>query len=128
MGRALCARPAGKNSSAVESISRDPDIELLPLTAETLTLTPEALSGVDDLLAVRKKPAVNIPKDKPGPSSTLTDSCWVQYGSHVLSKKQFQQVLQGKQLCDLHINAFQCLLKSIFPYTDGLQNTLFQAH
>ena len=37
-----------------------------------------------------------------------------------------QQVLQGKQLCDLHINAFRCLLKTSFPHIDGFQNTLFQ--
>ena len=50
----------------------------------------------------------------------------MQYGSHVLNRKHLQQAVQGKQLCDLHINAFQCLLKSIFPHTYGLQNTLLQ--
>lgn len=63
-----CFQSVVKNSSATESVSRDPDVELLPLTtAETLTLTPETLSGIDDLLAVRKKPAVDIAQDKARP-------------------------------------------------------------
>ena len=54
------------------------------------------------------------------------EECWVEYGGYVLSRKHLQQVVQGKRLCDLHINAFQCLLKKSFPQIAGLQSTLFQ--
>ena len=34
--------------------------------------------------------------------------------------------MKGKELCDLHVNAFQNILKSQFPEIKGLQSTLLQ--
>ena len=52
--------------------------------------------------------------------------CWIQYGGNILNKKHLQQVVQGKELCDLHVNAFQSLLKCFFPHIGGLMCTLYQ--
>ena len=34
--------------------------------------------------------------------------------------------MKGKELCDLHVNAFQNILKFQFPEIKGLQSTLLQ--
>ena len=52
--------------------------------------------------------------------------CWTKCGSIVLSKKDKQSLLSGKELSDLHINGFQCLLKSQFGSIGGLRSTLLQ--
>lgn len=38
-----------------------------------------------------------------------------------------KQILNGCELCDLHVNAFQNLVKKSFPHVGGLQNTLLQS-
>ena len=52
---------------------------------------------------------------------------WTQCGNITLSKKEKQDLLHGRELNDLHINAFQNLLKSQFTEVGGLHNTLLQS-
>ena len=34
--------------------------------------------------------------------------CWIQYGGYILNKKHLQQIIiQGKELCDLHVKLFK---------------------
>ena len=59
-------------------------------------------------------------------SPTGTEELWIQHGQYVLNRKHLNQVVQGKELCDLHVNAFQSLLKKSYPHVGGLQCTLYQ--
>ena len=59
---------------------------------------------------------------KPGP----VEDCWSRCGDVVLSKKDLQIILGGKELSDLHIDAFQNLVKMQFPHIGGLQTTLLR--
>lgn len=45
-------------------------------------------------------------------------------GGITLTRKHLHQIINGKELCNLHVNAFQNLLKLQFPCIGGLQNTL----
>ena len=56
----------------------------------------------------------------------LYTDIWTRCGSVKLCKKQRQDLISGKELCDLHVNAFQNILKSQFPEIKGLQSTLLQ--
>ena len=56
-------------------------------------------------------------------SPTGTEELWIQHGRYVLNRKHLNQVVQGKELCDLHVNAFKSLL---YPHVGGLQCTLYQ--
>ena len=52
------------------------------------------------------------------------DSQWVQHGEIALNRKH--QIVNGSELCDMHVNAFQNLIRVWFPNVGGLQNTLLQ--
>ena len=57
--------------------------------------------------------------------STIKDH-WTKCCGISLSKRDLQKLTGGKELSDLHINAFQNLLKSQFNSIGGLQSTLLQ--
>ena len=57
--------------------------------------------------------------------ATCTD-IWIRCGNVTLFKRQKQDLMKGKELYDLHVNAFQSILKSQFPEIKGLQSTLLQ--
>ena len=59
-------------------------------------------------------------------SETVLDQ-WTQCGNIILSKKQKQDLLRGRELNDIHINAFQNLLKSQFTEVSGLHNIVLQS-
>ena len=50
----------------------------------------------------------------------------MRYGGIALSKKDCYELTNGKELSDLHVNAYQALLKSNFPQINGFQNTILQ--
>ena len=64
-----------------------------------------------------------IPDDSDLPT---TKDHWVKCGRISLSKRDLQKLTGGKELSDLHINAFQNLLKGQFNSIGGLQSTLMQ--
>ena len=45
---------------------------------------------------------------------------------HRSNKKDRQDVVNGKELTDLHINAYQQLIKNRLPNIHGLQDTVLQ--
>ena len=92
-------------------------------TAQHLILTASALSIIKNLLDTSDTD--NTLKD-PHSDPSETEEYWVKYGTATLSRKDMQQIVTGKELSDLHVNAFQNLLKMRFPNTGGLQSTLFQ--
>ena len=51
---------------------------------------------------------------------------WTRCGTISLYKREKQDLLTGKELSDLHVNAFHNILKSQFPNIKGLQSTLLQ--
>ena len=60
---------------------------------------------------------------------TVPDNCrnadhWTKCGRVSLTKKDKQCILNGKELSDLHINAFQSIVRREFPQVGGLHNTL----
>jgi len=72
-----------------------------------------------------------------GSPVVITDNCgvstyvipkdyWTNCGGILLTKKELYSLSNDKELSDLHINAFQNLLKRQFPSIGGLQNTLLQ--
>lgn len=52
---------------------------------------------------------------------------WIKHGDISLTRRHKQQILNGSELCDMHVNAFQNLVKRLFPHVGGLQNTLLQS-
>ena len=103
-------------------------------TAEHLTLNMASLSFINTIL----KNADNCCSSQPPESITVNDDtdtppppshsaeCWTKYGGFQLTRKDLQLLLNGKELTDQHVNAFQSLLKNQFPQICGLQNTHFQ--
>jgi len=55
-----------------------------------------------------------------------TKDLWTKCGGLSLGRKELQRLSNGKELIDLHINAFQNLLKAQFHAIGGLQSTLLQ--
>ena len=51
---------------------------------------------------------------------------WTRCGGILLGRRELQRLLNDKELSDLHINAFQNLVKTQFQSIGGLQSTLFQ--
>ena len=77
-------------------------------------------------------PTVVESKKTPKPTDSKTESeskhivnePWIKCGRIALSKKDKQQIVNGKELTDMHINAFQSLARESFPLIGGLHNTL----
>ena len=119
-------------SENVESVDGHNHAIVALTAANELKLTPETLTCVEQLLQARKrmlpKKAIATEKELRNTHNKQSsmEECWVEYGGYIFNRKYLQQVVQGKQLCDLHINAFQCLLKRSFPQIAGLQSMLFQ--
>ena len=92
-------------------------------TAQNLTLTPSAVSVIQTLLSSLD---TDDTRNDPHRAPSGTEEHWVKYGTVALSRKDMQQILGGKELSDLHVDAFQNLVKTCFPHIHGLQSTLFQ--
>ena len=103
-------------------------------TTQELTLTDEAITFISNILsnrqvvldkqsaAVDNKIAVHT-KHK---TAALGSKLWVTHGNVHLSKKDHSEIINGKQLSDLHINAYQSLLKIRYSSIFGFQDTLLQ--
>ena len=114
-------------------MSTDPT-EVNLATAQHLTLSSNSLSYIRNLLdtadaspALQSTAAITIVGDS-GTQSFPSESkeYWTKCGGIVLNNKALQQIVNGKELSDLHVNAYQNLLKQQFPHIGGLQNTLLQ--
>ena len=72
-----------------------------------------------------KSSPVLIPDDSEV-SLAIAKDCWVKCGGIQLNRRDLQRLTSGKELSDLHINAFQNVLKKQFSSIGGLQSTLLQ--
>ena len=98
-------------------------------TAQHLTLKASSVSYIEELLQNKADTEVitiddddNCDVNSKKPSRVQ----WVSQGSIVLYAKDRQDILSGKELNNLHVTAFQYLLKKQFQSVGGLQNTLLQ--
>jgi len=92
-------------------------------------LTPQALSVIHNLLltlASGSKVDLITIVESTSSEPVIVSEFWTRCGTISLGKKQKQDLLSGKELCDSHVNAFQNMLKSKFPDIKGLQSTLLQ--
>ena len=76
--------------------------------------------------ASSKSTVVSVGDQDTCTSSTPTEEHWIDCGGVHLMRKHLQQILKGAELSDLHISAFQNLLKQKFPHLGGLQSPLYQ--
>lgn len=99
-------------------------------TAKNLTLTSNTLSQFERLMLTSTSTEAKGSKNDPilvqDGQQVVVENMWTRCGSIMLRKKEKQDILSGKELCDLHINAFQNLMKVQFPMLGGLQSTLLQ--
>lgn len=70
--------------------------------------------------------SVIVISEKDENEAISTKGLWTKCGGLSLGRKELQRLLNGKELTDLHINAFQNLLKTQFDSIGGLQSTLLQ--
>lgn len=59
-------------------------------------------------------------------SSVQTEKQWVKHGDIPLTRRDLQDIVNGKELSNLHIHAFQNIIKVQFPHLGGLLNPIYQ--
>jgi len=101
----------------------------LMVTEKEFVITSDALLFIQNLLLTSANGSNNNPliiSDDINSDPVTTTDIWIRCGNVTLLKRQKQDLMAGKELCDLHVNAFQNILKSQFPEIKGLQSTLVQ--
>ena len=123
-----------KDSIAIHSVMGIHCANVNLATAKHLTLTSSSLSFIESVVG---ESSASMPTQF-GAAIIIADedfsnndrSSPLQYWTNVygitLTKKDLYQIVGGKELSDLHVNAFQNLVKSKFPHIGGLQSTLLQ--
>ena len=122
---------SAEDSSVVQSVMGIHSACVNLTTAQHLTLNSSSLSYIETLvgtsLPTHSGATVTIADEATSNSSPSSNSeYWTNIGGITLTRKHRHQIINGKELCDLHVNAFQNLLKLQFPCLGGLQNTLLQ--
>ena len=51
---------------------------------------------------------------------------WVKHGDVALTRRHLQDIVNGKEVSDLHIDAFQNIVKIQFSHIAGLLNPIYQ--
>ena len=99
------------------------------VTLESFKLTSDTFARVHRFQEAERTKQIITQKNSIDKQSMLkaSNDYWVQCGDIVLSKKNKQQILNGSELCNLHVNAFQNLLKGMFPHNGRLINALLQS-
>lgn len=97
-----------------------------------MVLRSSTFAAIQNLLqrfatSSRDNPVLISDNDATTDCETVALDLWTRCGNINLSKKEKQDLLCGKELNDLHINAFQNLLKSEFMEVGGLHNTLLES-
>ena len=124
-------------------------------TAQHLTLREESLAFISSLVndrclstrttcaqtpvnckdkkntKVNQKRSEKTKEQKPAELTTKSthnedDQEWMTYGNVTLKRRDHSNIINGKELTDLHINAYQNLLKTTYSSICGLQDTLLQ--
>ena len=133
----ICSLPYGCFESVEEEATKDGIIEnddpsLSLNIARYLILKASSLSCIEEFLKSSNGiPVIEVEDDERECNNdnaklakTSVKDNWVTQGSIVLQLKDKQEVLRGKELNDLQINAFQNLLKTECKHVDGLMDTL----
>ena len=84
------------------------------------------MAFIDSLCTAKTQTKPGVITIDEGNYDPVTNDQWVRYGAVTLKKKERQEIMSGKALTDLHVNAYQQLLKNKFPNVGGLQSTLLQ--
>ena len=126
-----CFENIDQNFNAMESSILSTDqMEINLLTAQNLTFTSGSLLFIKSLLEdkrkILKQKVVSQSENISCKSSSGISGKWVCHGRIHLNKKDRHDISSGKELSDLHVNAYQCLLKEKLSFLHGLQNTLLQ--
>ena len=61
----------------------------------------------------------------PAPAVPM-ETQWVKHGDVALTRRHLQDIVNGKELSDLHIDAFQNTVKIQFSHIAGLLNPIYQ--
>ena len=93
-------------------------------SSKSFTLTEECDKFISNLLHEQIE-VIEIVDDSPT-HSTPSSHLWLKFGSVHLYQTERRNLLNGKWLSSLHMNAAQILLKSQFSHLGGLQTTLSQ--
>lgn len=120
------------DSSAIQSVMGIHCANVNLATAQHLTLTSGSLSYIQSLvgessvsLTTQSGATISIADE----DISNNDHCspyWTNICDITLTRKDLHQIVGGKELSDLHVNAFQYLVKLQFPFIGGLQSTLLQ--
>ena len=101
-------------------------------TAEHITLTNASLTSISQFLADSNVSTTHTESEN---TATPKTDCqllnkghnhWLTVGSYVLTKKDRQDVVCGRELSSQHVSSFLHLLKSKFSQFAGMQDTLLQ--
>ena len=128
----LCTLPGGcfENTESVcttNSIGKLNSESIKTLTMKTFHLTLNVMSGIQNIFHDCNSPGIPIQQKlvvSPDNTTKHETHYWTKCGSILLTKKDRQQIVNEKELTDLHINAFQNIARVQFPNVGGLHNTL----
>ena len=100
------------------------NIELI--TSDFLQLTSDAFNPIERMVNSKKSnetssssvstvslPVPDVVSVQP---TTKSASCWVKHGDITLTKRHLQDLVNGKELIDLHVNEFQNIVKVQFSH------------
>lgn len=102
------------------------------LTLEEFTLNSSTTLNIQNIFqdsnptAIQSRKTLTPPGNKTESETQHVpiNDCWTKCGRIGLTKKDKQQILNGKELTDMHVNAFQNIARVQFSLTGGLHNTL----
>ena len=117
-----CFLNSSTSSSSLLDAKRGPHL----ITSEDITIDPAALHYVNTLAHKKSELTCSLVVHVPDQVEKPNKKCWVQIDKIVLHKKEQQEIVAGKPLSDLHVGAYQKLLRSKVANLKGLQNPVFQ--
>ena len=131
----LCTLPGGcfeESESAIVASNigkMDPE-SMKTLTMKSFKLTSNVMSGIQNIFQDSNPPMVPIKQkqvsldNQTKHETQRNNNNWIKCGRILLTKKDKQQIVNEKELTDLHINAYQNIARVQFPNVGGLHNTL----
>ena len=126
-----CFEDLGRDNISSPSILHshpEDSAKIALITAKSFKLTSEVYGHINYLKGTKLiADRVTCQSKVMSKSEKGTTSHWIKHRNISLSRKHKLQILNGHELCDMHVNAFQNLVKGLFPHVGGLQNTLLQS-
>ena len=128
----LCTLPGGcfENTESVcttNNIGKINSESIETLTMKIFHLNLNVMSGIQNIFHDCNSTGIPIQQKlvvSPDNTTKHKTHYWTKCGSILLTKKDSQQIVNEKELTDLHINAFQNIARVQFPNVGGLHNTL----